>query len=246
MATRSSNASAPIVEVRRLKKQYPSGDELVTIFDNVNFSIKTGEFFAILGFSGSGKTTLLNVIGGLDVPTSGEVRVFGKSVTSMSPDARTKFRRDHLGFVFQFYNLLPALTAIENVKVGMELQDLPRSEIADRAEHYLRAVGLKGKEHRRPAQLSGGEQQRVAIARALAKKPALILADEPTGNLDRGTGRSIMALMRELNSELGTTFVVVTHDTDVSALADNTYNVEAPMMPMDARMPVEARLMEVS
>ncbi len=215
------------IEVQNVSKEYQNGDQMIAILNDVSFSVNDGDFFAILGVSGSGKTTLLNIIGGLDRPSSGEVLISGKSITSMTEEERLRFRRDYLGFVFQFYNLLPMLTARENVQLGLELMSLPKSEIDERSAYYLKAVGLEQKAERFPSQLSGGEQQRVAIARALAKKPLLVLADEPTGNLDVATGRSIMNLMCELNSTLGTTFVVVTHDSELSALADDTYRVEA-------------------
>nr|AEH26485.1 ABC transporter-related protein [uncultured Acidobacteria bacterium A3] len=214
------------VEVRDLRKAYRSGDEVVHLLDGVSFSIPAGQFFAITGVSGSGKTTLLNIMSGLDVPTSGDVAVFGQVITRFGSEARAAFRRDHLGFIFQFYNLMPTLTAEENVKLALELLPLGRSEMKDRAAHYLRLVGLAGKERRFPNQLSGGEQQRVAIARALAKQPLLILADEPTGSLDRTTGHSIMALMREATANLDTTVVVVTHDADISALADGALSLD--------------------
>jgi putative ABC transport system ATP-binding protein len=211
----------PAVQARDLRKQYKSGDETVWILDGISFSVRAGQFFAIAGVSGSGKTTLLNIMSGLDVPTSGELLVFGHSITALDNEQRSGFRRDHLGFIFQFYNLMPMLTAEENVKLALELMPLSRAERNERAAHYLELVGLKGKGRRFPNQLSGGEQQRVAIARALAKEPLLILADEPTGSLDRGTGRGIVGLLRHAVETLGTTVVVVTHDAEISAQADS-------------------------
>ena len=207
------------VEVRSLHKHYTSGDETVRILDGLSFSIQRGHFFAIAGVSGSGKTTLLNILSGLDVPTSGDVLVCGRSISALDGEGRSAFRRDHLGFIFQFYNLMPMLTAEENVKLALELLPLSRSERNERAAHYLSIVGLTGKERRFPGELSGGEQQRVAIARALAKQPLLILADEPTGNLDRSSARGIVRLLREATN-LGATVVVVTHDAEICGLAD--------------------------
>jgi putative ABC transport system ATP-binding protein len=226
------------VEVQNLCKLYTSGEETVRILDGVSFSVEAGQFFAIAGVSGSGKTTLLNIMSGLDVPTSGDVRIFGSAITALNGDRRAAFRRDHLGFIFQFYNLMPMLTAEENVKLVLELLPLSKSERDDRTAHYLSVVGLRGKERRMPGQLSGGEQQRVAIGRALAKEPLLILADEPTGSLDRETGRGIVALMREATEKLGTTVIVVTHDAEISALADGVLNLGARTT-RDVRVRVE-------
>jgi putative ABC transport system ATP-binding protein len=225
--TNPSGRDRQVVEVRGLGKQYRSGDESVHILQDVSFSIPHGDFFAIVGVSGSGKTTLLNILSGLDVPTAGDVTVCGNEIAALGPEDRATFRRENLGFVFQFYNLMPTLTAKENVKLGLELLRLSRSEMNDRAAHYLGLVGLRGKEDRFPQQLSGGEQQRVAIARALAKHPLLVLADEPTGSLDRATGRSITAVMREATEWLGTTVVVVTHDEEISTHADGVLRLDA-------------------
>jgi putative ABC transport system ATP-binding protein len=216
------------VEVRNLHKHYTSGDETVRILDGLNFSIERGQFFAIAGVSGCGKTTLLNIISGLDVPSSGEVLVFGRAISVLDGEGRSAFRRDHLGFIFQFYNLMPMLTAEENVKLALELLPLSRAERNERAAHSLSVVGLKGKEQRLPGEMSGGEQQRVAIARALAKQPLLILADEPTGNLDRSSARGIVGLLREAAERLGTTVVVVTHDAEICDLADGVLDLGVP------------------
>ena len=224
------------VEVRSLHKHYTSGDETVRILDGLSFSIQPGQFFAIAGVSGSGKTTLLNILSGLDVPSSGEVLVGGRAISALDGEGRSAFRRDHLGFIFQFYNLMPMLTAEENVKLALELLPLSRSDRNERAAHYLSLVGLKGKERRFPGELSGGEQQRVAIARALAKQPLLILADEPTGNLDRSSARGIVRLLREATN-LGTTVVVVTHDAEICSLADEVLDLvpaaHATRVPME-------------
>jgi putative ABC transport system ATP-binding protein len=216
------------VEVRDLHKHYTSGEETVHMLDGLNFTIASGKFFAIAGVSGSGKTTLLNIISGLDVPSSGDVLVFGRAISALDAEQRSAFRRDHLGFIFQFYNLMPMLTAEENVKLALELLPLTRGERNDRAAHFLSLVGLQGKERRLPCQMSGGEQQRVAVARALAKQPLLILADEPTGNLDRSSARGIISLLRDAAEKLGTTVVVVTHDAEICDLADAVLDLGVP------------------
>jgi ABC-type lipoprotein export system ATPase subunit len=222
----------PVVRIEGLTKLYNNGDRQVAIFEDVSLRIEAGAFFAILGASGSGKTSLLNIMGGLDRPSSGEVEVCGQALGALSEQQRSAFRRDHLGFVFQFFNLLPTLSALENVKVALELSRLSRAVVDSRAYEYLEAVGLGDKAHRRPAQLSGGEQQRVAIARALAKQPELVLLDEPTGNLDRENADAVLDLMQTLNKRLGTTFVVVTHDQEIGAMADATYYVGARSRPV--------------
>jgi ABC-type lipoprotein export system ATPase subunit len=201
------------------------GDTETTILQNVDLDIRQGEFLSILGVSGSGKSTLLNLIGALDTPTSGEVKVLGENLSRATEEERTLFRRHHLGFIFQFYNLLPTMTAEENVKLGLELLKLPAAEMQQRVSKYLEAVGLGTKKHKFPSQMSGGEQQRVAIARALVKQPRIILADEPTGNLDRETAHSILALMRRMNQDSGVTFIIVTHDMEVAKLSDRVYRV---------------------
>ena len=215
-----------VVDVVRVHASYPSPEGPVPVLTNVSFSVARGEMFAIVGVSGSGKTTLLNLIGALDTPASGDVRVLGQSVSRMSARERRELRRTKLGFIFQFFNLLPTLTAAENVKLALELVGAPRAECARAAQELLGAVGLAGKERRFPAQLSGGEQQRVAIARALAKRPELVVADEPTGNLDRASARQVLSLMRELNRNSGVTFVVVTHDPEIAKLADRVFELD--------------------
>jgi putative ABC transport system ATP-binding protein len=215
------------VDVRNLHKDFRSGEETLRILDGLNVSVPPGQFFAIAGVSGSGKTTLLNIISGLDVPTSGEVLVFGQAISGLDAEGRSAFRRDHLGFIFQFYNLLPTLTAEENVKLALELLPLSRAERSERAAHFLAVVGLAGKQRRFPGEMSGGEQQRVAIARALAKQPLVILADEPTGNLDRASGRRVVALLREATETAGTTVVIVTHDSEICDQADGVLDLSA-------------------
>ncbi len=191
---------------------------MLTIVDDVDLAVQAGEFVAILGPSGSGKSTLLALMAGLDRPTSGEVRLDGRPIQSLSEDALALLRRHGIGFVFQSFQLLPNLTALENVLLPLELvgADTPRR----RAEELLLAVGLSERGHHYPAQLSGGEQQRVAVARAFAARPAILFADEPTGNLDHATGTMILDLLARLRRDEGTTLVLVTHDPAVAALAD--------------------------
>ncbi|MFL6196160.1 MAG: ABC transporter ATP-binding protein [Thermoanaerobaculia bacterium] len=208
----------PRIELRRLTRRLPSGDRELTILDHVDVSIQPGEFVAVLGPSGSGKSTLLALMAGLDRPTSGEVLVDGQAIQSLSEDALALLRRRKIGFVFQSFQLLGNLTARENVLLPIEL--LGQADPYARADELLAAVGLAERGHHYPSQLSGGEQQRVALARAFAARPPILLADEPTGNLDGATGRRILELLTELRSREGTTLVLVTHDPAVAALAD--------------------------
>lgn len=206
-----------IVEARDLVKVYGDGAE-VRALNGLTMTVARGEFVAVMGPSGSGKSTLLHILGALDRPTSGEVWVDGQNLARIR-DLDT-FRARTVGFVFQLHNLIPTLTARENVEVPMMGQPISRRERRRRAEELLERVGLRDRMNHLPNQLSGGERQRVAIARALANRPALILADEPTGNLDSQSGAEIVALMRELNRDLGTTIIVVTHDPSVARRAD--------------------------
>ena len=211
-----------LVKVEGVSKSFSLGEVRTRVLRNVNLEVDTGEFVVILGKSGSGKTTLLNLIGCIDAPDGGRIIVDGVEVTRLNDDQLTEFRRDKIGFVFQFYNLLPTLTALENVEMALEPVLKDGGEVRTRALKYLDLVGLRDKAVNFPFQLSGGEQQRVAIARALAKEPILVLADEPTGNLDEETSRRIVDLMLKLNRETGTTFIVVTHDSSLSRIADKT------------------------
>lgn len=213
------------VVLKGVRKAFVNGLVEQEVLSGIDLDIGEGEFLAILGASGSGKTTLLNIIGAMDTPTAGSVTIFGSDIARMSEVERTRFRRESLGFVFQFYNLLPTFTALENIRIGIELLRISGAEVEERARYYLNAVGLADKADRFPGQLSGGEQQRVAIARALAKKPRLLIADEPTGNLDRATARAILGLMRQLQRDSGTTFIIVTHDLDVTNFTDRTYRL---------------------
>jgi putative ABC transport system ATP-binding protein len=207
-------------------KSYRTGEIVAQVLRDVNLRIARDEFVVMFGVSGCGKTTLLNLIGALDVPSAGTIVVDGERISSMTERARTRFRANKIGFVFQFYNLLPTLTALENVEAALEILPLDSSEIRRRGIHYLSAVGMEDKLAKFPAQLSGGEQQRVAIARALAKEPPLILADEPTGNLDEGTGLEVMRVMSDLRRRTGATMVVVTHNPRLTAFADRVLRIE--------------------
>ena len=201
-----------MIAIEKVTKTYHSGDVIVQALRGVDLTINSGEFISIAGPSGSGKTTLLNLIGCIDTLDSGRILIDGKPVFSLSKDDKALFRREKLGFIFQSYNLIPVLTAYENVAFALNLLDLDEKEIKERTMAILAEVGLSGMENRRPNKLSGGQQQRVAIARALIKNPMIILADEPTANLDSHTGEDILKLMKEMNEKHGTTFIFSTHD----------------------------------
>ena len=203
-----------------LEKTYRSGDRTLTVLRNVDLDIEEGDFVAILGPSGSGKTTLLGLLAGLDSPSRGSVRIAGTDLTPLSEDERARFRRAAVGFVFQSFQLIPSLTARENVQVPLELRGDP--DVGRRAAELLGRVGLGDRLDHYPAQLSGGEQQRVALARAFVNEPRILFADEPTGNLDAGTGEAIIHLLEELNRERGTTLVLVTHDPNLAGRARRT------------------------
>jgi len=201
-----------LIETENLSKIYISGETQTKALSDVNLTIECGEYSAITGPSGSGKTTLFNLIGALDSPTSGTIYFDEKDLSNMNRKERTLFRREKIGFVFQTFNLIPVLTAFENAAFPLNLLGVGEKEVKNRVYSMLEKVGLGGMEERKPAALSGGQQQRVAIARALVKEPVLVLADEPTANLDSKTGGEIMELMRELNSEEEVTFLFATHD----------------------------------
>ena len=210
---------ATIVELEDVTKTYRQGVSEVRAVDHLSFSVRSGDFVALAGPSGSGKTTCLNLIGALDVPASGAVRVEGRDISGLSRRALARLRRDRVGFVFQAYNLIPVLTAYENAEFVLSLQGVAKVARRERVMAMLAAVGLQGMEARRPDEMSGGQQQRVAIARAIVTHPALILADEPTANLDSGTAEALLELMEGLNRDRGTTFVFSTHDDRVLARA---------------------------
>src|SRR5438094_3239118 len=210
-----SVAAAHMIALEHVTKQF-AGKRRVTALDDVSVAIPRGEMVAIIGPSGSGKSTLLNLVGGLDRPTAGSVRVDGEALGGLTDDELTRVRRDKIGFIFQFFNLLPTLTCLENVGLPLHLRGWPRRKVDDRARELLDLVQLAHRLHHLPDELSGGERQRVAIARALSVYPPILLADEPTGNLDSRTGEDILTLIRDLHSRLGSTVVIVTHDMHVA------------------------------
>jgi len=216
-----------LIEAKGLYKQYESGEsETVMALDGVDLSLEKGAFAVLSGRSGSGKTTLLNMVGTLDRPDRGELMIAGENVLGMSRGERADFRLKHIGFVFQAYNLIRVLSARENVAYVLQLQGIGASERLKIADQWLAEVGLEGLEHRRPDQLSGGQQQRIAVARALATHPSIVLADEPTANLDSHTGEALIELMRRLNEERGMTFLIASHDPVVMDAAKVLYTMQ--------------------
>jgi len=201
-----------VIEAKGVTKTYAEGEVKVHALHPTDLAVRRGEFTAIAGPSGSGKTTLLNIVSGLDLPTSGRVKLAGREISAMSQGELSDFRRDHIGLIFQAYNLIPVLTVGENVEYVLLLRGMAPGERAERVRRVLDEVGLGGKRGRFPSQLSGGQQQRVAIARAMVPEPDLILADEPTANLDSATGSALMDMMKELNERRGITFIFSTHD----------------------------------
>ncbi|TCS41410.1 ABC transporter ATP-binding protein [Reinekea marinisedimentorum] len=216
----------PVIETRQLGRFYGEGDTLVRALHQVDLQIEPGEFTAIVGPSGSGKSTLLQLMGGLDNPDEGTVLLKEKAISEMSGRELSDFRRDHIGFIFQAYNLIPVLSAAENCEYIMLLQGIPAAERKARVYAMLEQVGLKGKEQRLPNQLSGGQQQRVAVARAMVSRPDIILADEPTANLDSQTGMDLLDMMHELNRQQGMTFVFSTHDPKIMERASRLIHIE--------------------
>jgi len=214
----TQTGTEPLIAIRDLRKDYVMGAETVHALAGVSFDIHQGEYVAIMGPSGSGKSTLMNLIGALDRPSSGQYFLAGQDVATLSPDKTAEFRNNHIGFVFQSFNLLGRTTALGNVELPMIYKGLPAKERRNRARDMLTAVGLGERTGHRPTQLSGGQQQRVAIARALANRPSILLADEPTGALDQKTGQEILALFDSLNDQ-GLTIIVVTHDPGVAERA---------------------------
>jgi putative ABC transport system ATP-binding protein len=213
-------AVQPVFTARGLTKTYTMGEVTVHALRGVDFDLFEGEFVVLLGPSGSGKSTLLNILGGLDIPTSGEVLYRDHNLTKADDQGLTVYRRDHVGFVFQFYNLIPSLTAVENVALVTEIAEHPM-----RPEDALALVGLEHRLHHFPSQMSGGEQQRVAIARAIAKRPEVLLCDEPTGALDISTGALVLEALERVNRELGTATAVITHNAAIAAMADRVVRI---------------------
>lgn len=216
-----------MLKVRNVNRVFNSGSIKVLAVNDVSFSVPDGQFASIVGQSGSGKSTLLGMLGGLDQPSSGSIEIDGKDVTKLHDHALIKYRCQKIGFVFQGYNLVPNLTAAENVMLPMEFNGMPKKQRLERARSLLDQVGLSADQmQRKPGKLSGGQQQRVAIARALANKPKLILADEPTGNLDSQTGTMIFDLLHGLSKSENTTILVVTHDLDIAGKTDRTFRLK--------------------
>ena len=224
-----------VIETKDLCRSFGSGETLVTALEHVSVSVEQGEFTAIIGPSGSGKTTLLHLIGGLDEPDSGSITLSGINIAEMPSRQMSDFRRDHIGFIFQAYNLIPVLSAAENIEYVMLLQGVSARKRRQRVKEMLAITGLEGLGDRRPAQLSGGQQQRVAVARAMASSPDTILADEPTANLDSKTGINLLEVMRDLNQTQGMTFVFSTHDEKIMERATRLIHLSDGTLAQDER-----------
>ena len=216
----SRNQAEPLVILNNISRDYHQGDSLQRVLADLDGVVNKGEILALLGRSGCGKSTLLNIIGGIDNPTHGTIHISGMDLTNLDEHARTLFRRRHIGFVYQFFNLIPTLSVGDNLLLPLELNGWPKAKSKERVKELLQAVGLSNHSHNFPEQLSGGEQQRVAVARALAHRPQLILADEPTGNLDADSGRQVLDLLEHLVREENATLLMVTHSQVVAARAD--------------------------
>jgi putative ABC transport system ATP-binding protein len=230
MSTAREETKAPFIRLRGVSKAYQRGEIVVPVLENVDLDIEAGAFEAFMGPSGSGKSTLLNLISGLDRPTSGEVVVGGKDLTRLGDKELADWRAGHVGFIFQLYNLLPVLTAAENVELPLLLTPLSRTERREHVATALEVVGLGHRMHHRPPQLSGGEQQRVAIARAIITDPELLIADEPTGDLDRQSAEQVLNLFEELHHRLHKTLVMVTHDPHAAERADLVRHLEKGLL----------------
>lgn len=220
----------PLIRIRHLSKTYRRGDQVIPVLNDINLDVQPGEFIALMGPSGSGKSTLLNLIAGIDKPTSGRIRIASLDLAALDGGALADWRAAHVGFIFQFYNLIPVLTAFENVELPLLLSPLSGPERRERVRIALDMVKLGDRFDHRPNELSGGQQQRVAIARALVTDPSLIVADEPTGDLDRSTGEEVLMLMEQLQLELGKTIVMVTHDAKAAQRAGRLVHLEKGML----------------
>jgi putative ABC transport system ATP-binding protein len=218
--------SDSLVSVKEVNKTYKRGGETLVVLDNLNLEVPKGDFLALMGPSGSGKSTLLNLIGGLDTPTSGSIEVDGKRLDTLNSKALSKWRASHVGFIFQFYNLLPVLTAFRNVELPLLLTKLSGSERRQHVETALNIVSLEDRSGHKPSELSGGQQQRVAIARALVSDPDILVCDEPTGDLDRGTASEILTLLQILNRDHNKTILMVTHDPAAAEFAKRTLHLD--------------------
>ena len=215
-----------MIDLKNISKGYNRGGTKVSVLENISFKIRQGEFLALMGPSGSGKSTLLNLIGGIDVPDEGSICINSLDITRLSESELSRWRAENIGFIFQFYNLIPVLTALENVELPLQLSTLGKEERREKALEALAKVGLKDRLTHRPGELSGGQQQRVAIARALVTNAPLIVADEPTGDLDRQAGGEILELLVETNEVFGRTVVMVTHDPKAAAIAQTVVHFE--------------------
>jgi len=234
-------ADAPVIRARALVKTYRMGEVDVQALRGVDFDLAQGELVVLLGPSGSGKSTLLNILGGLDQPTSGQLAYAGQDLSRPSEEVLTRYRRDHIGFVFQFYNLIPSLTAQENVALVADIAKRPMPP-----DEALGLVKLSARRDHYPSQMSGGEQQRVAIARAIVKRPEILLCDEPTGALDAATGRLVLEVLDRVNRELGTTIAVVTHNAPIAQMADRVVTLADGRIASDERNPRRKPPSEVS
>ena len=232
-----------MIELYKVSKVVPSGAEMLTILHPLDLTIPDGQFIAVVGPSGSGKSTLLGLIAGLDEPTSGEIRIDGQVITTMNEDSLAELRGAKIGFVFQSFHLIPSLTALENILVPMEIAGA--RDARERAQHLMEDVDLVARAHHYPSQLSGGEQQRVAIARAFANDPSIMLADEPTGNLDSHNGRHVFELMVEMNRKRKATLVLVTHDHELAALADRRISLRDGRVVTDSHAEALSREREI-
>jgi putative ABC transport system ATP-binding protein len=225
-AAPAGSAPPPLVAIRRLSKFYVRGEQIIPVLVDVDLDIAAGEYIALMGPSGSGKSTLLNLIAGIDKPSAGEIRIAGVDIAQLRETELAAWRAAHVGFIFQFYNLMPVLSAFDNVELPLLLTSLSRRERRERVETALALVGLTDRRNHLPNELSGGQQQRVAIARALISDPTIIVADEPTGDLDRTTAEEILGLLERLNRELGKTIVMVTHDPKAAEKAHRVAHLE--------------------
>src|SRR6478752_936602 len=231
----NSGSSSALIQVRGVNKTYKRGGENIQVRQGLNLDVDKGDFVALMGPSGSGKTTLLNLLGGLDVPTSGHISVDGDEITHMSSSKLTHWRARHVGFIFQMYNLIPVLTAFQNVELPLLLTKLSKAQRRQHVETALSVVGLADRMHHYPRQLSGGQEQRVTIARAIVSDPKILVADEPTGDLDAKSGDEILELLRRLNEEFGKTIVMVTHDPKAAARAHRMVHLDKGVLHTDER-----------
>jgi putative ABC transport system ATP-binding protein len=238
MSEREERPSGPVIEMTGVSKRYQKGGATLVILDGMDLTVEAGDFLALMGPSGSGKSTILNLIGGLDVQDSGTVVVAGTDLSGLSTDALSSWRSEHVGYVFQAFNLIPVLTALENVELPLLLAPLSKKQRRQQAEYALELVGLTDRMDHRPKQLSGGQEQRVAIARAMAMDPTILLCDEPTGDLDRVSADQIMDILARLPREVGTTIVMVTHDPRASARASRILHLDKGVLTRGDAAPV--------